>query len=142
MSERYFFTADNHFGHQGILKHQTDTRPYSSVEEMDEEMIQLWNETVRPGDVVRVIGDFSFHGWEKTGEILDRLNGQKILIIGNHDKSSLSGQLKKKWSGRMDYARIRFPLSNGERQHAVTGHVDALERFALRGAPRPTRTHA
>ena len=62
-----------------------DRRPFQTTEEMDEYMILRWNETVKPSDEVYILGDFSFAGAEPTAEILRRLNGKKILIIGNHD---------------------------------------------------------
>jgi len=53
---------------------------------MNEEMIRRWNARVHKRDTVYVIGDFSFGGKEATKAVLQRLNGKKILIKGNHDK--------------------------------------------------------
>ena len=79
-----FFTADTHFGHANIIKHCN--RPFSSVEEMDETMIQRWNERVKPGDLVYHLGDFGFHQkTAQTQKLLDRLHGNKVLLRGNHD---------------------------------------------------------
>lgn len=82
-----FFTSDNHFGHKNILKFEN--RPFSTVEEMDEYMIKQWNNKVSNNDIVYILGDFSFYNKIKTNEILEMLNGKKILITGNHDKSAL-----------------------------------------------------
>lgn len=60
-------------------------RQYASIEEHDAALIATWNSHVSRSDVVYVIGDFSFHNYAKTKEILAQLNGQKILIRGNHD---------------------------------------------------------
>jgi calcineurin-like phosphoesterase family protein len=79
-----FFTSDPHFGHANIIKFCN--RPFSSVEEMDEAMIERWNGKIKDGDTVYLVGDFSFHKPAKTQEIIDRLNGHKHLILGNHDR--------------------------------------------------------
>lgn len=83
MSET-FFISDTHFGHRNILSFCD--RPWSTVDDMNEGLIDLWNETVKPGDVVYHLGDFSFiKGTPKNKDIFDRLNGQKFLVLGNHD---------------------------------------------------------
>ena len=79
-----FFTADLHFGHKNIIKYEN--RPFNDVDEMREAYIKEWNETVTNNDCVYILGDFSFLGKTKTKEILERLNGTKFIIFGNHDK--------------------------------------------------------
>lgn len=78
-----FFIADTHFGDEAILRYEK--RPFSSVEEMDQEMIRRWNEVVGDEDLVFHLGDVSSYGKEKTKEILSRLRGKKHLVLGNHD---------------------------------------------------------
>lgn len=78
-----FYVSDHHFGHHNIITHCS--RPFVSVEEMDEVMIAAWNSVVKPGDHVYVVGDFSLHSPERTAEIFGRLKGQKFLVVGNHD---------------------------------------------------------
>lgn len=78
-----FFTADNHFYHYNILAYQD--RPFKSVEDMNTQMIKKWNELVTDKDLVYILGDFSFGSAKQTNEILNKLNGKKILIVGNHD---------------------------------------------------------
>src|SRR6266436_1247085 len=79
-----WFTSDHHFGHANIIKHCN--RPFSSVHEMNEIMIIRWNEVVGPNDIVYHLGDFAFKDHAK---YLDRLNGTKHLILGNHDKKGI-----------------------------------------------------
>lgn len=78
-----FFTSDTHFGHKKIIEHCA--RPFKSVEEMNEAIINRWNSVVNPKDLIYVLGDFSFVGVNHTKEILKCLNGFKVLIRGNHD---------------------------------------------------------
>jgi calcineurin-like phosphoesterase family protein len=87
-----FVTADTHWGHQRICefsaKHGDKLRPWDSASEMDEEMIQLWNETVGPKDEVIHLGDVAI---DKQGvKTMRLLHGRKLLIKGNHDRLPLS----------------------------------------------------
>lgn len=98
-----YFTSDNHFGHTNVIKYcgrpfrcsQHLTTPNemflpceACTARMDKEMIRRWNERVGPSDKVFHLGDFSMGcPKERIPRILDRLNGYKILIRGNHDRS-------------------------------------------------------
>ena len=87
-----FFISDLHFGHEAILKF--DNRPWSSVKEMEEGLIDNWNSVVSPEDHVYDLGDFC---WQKTPEyvrILKCLNGNKHICPGNHGVG-LSKELSK-----------------------------------------------
>jgi len=84
MSETWFW-ADTHFGHANIMKYCG--RPFQSVEEMDEILVARWNERVKAGDTIYFLGDFMFTKHRTDPEtMLQRLNGHKFLVIGNHDK--------------------------------------------------------
>jgi calcineurin-like phosphoesterase family protein len=82
-----FLVSDTHFSHAGVCKFLredgTKLRPWDDPTEMDEEMVKRWNETVRPNDKVYHLGDVVIN--RKALSILDRLNGDKVLIKGNHD---------------------------------------------------------
>jgi calcineurin-like phosphoesterase family protein len=80
---RTYFTSDHHFGHKKIVEYSG--RPFSSTEEMDAEMVRRWNARVRPEDTVYHLGDFSFGSLDDIIANVRRLNGRKILIVGNHD---------------------------------------------------------
>ncbi len=86
MSKNIFFTSDNHFGHKNILNFCKDSRKnHTDIEEMNEDMISIWNSTVSNEDTVYCLGDFSLLNSEKTSVILSRLKGNIHLIRGNHD---------------------------------------------------------
>lgn len=78
--ERIFVYLDPHFWHSNIIKYED--RPFSSVEDMNENLIKNYNNKVSNEDK----GDISFAGVEKTKEIISKLNGYKILILGNYDR--------------------------------------------------------
>lgn len=86
-----FVTADSHFGHAKSLSFiQPDgspLRPFDSCEEMDETMVERWNKTVGKKDTIYHLGDVVIP--RKSLCILERLNGRKILIRGNHDQGAL-----------------------------------------------------
>jgi calcineurin-like phosphoesterase family protein len=84
MQRRKFFTSDLHFFHKNVIKYCN--RPYASVEEMNEGLISNWNADVKKHDIVYIIGDVFFCGTAAAEKILQRLNGEKRLIYGNHDK--------------------------------------------------------
>jgi len=90
-----FFTSDHHFGHKNIIKYSN--RPFDSVEEMDELMIQRWNEKVSIEDEVYHLGDVGLSSPNKLRNILDRLNGKIYLIKGNHEKSALECHARFEW---------------------------------------------
>lgn len=82
-----FVISDTHFGHSNILnfkdKDGNPVRSFSSVEEMDQTIIDNWNKIVQPQDVVYHLGDVAIN--KKYIETVGRCNGHKRLILGNHD---------------------------------------------------------
>ena len=83
-----FLVSDTHFGHAGVCRFMrndgvTKLRPWDNPEEMDEFMVKAWNERVRPNDKVYHLGDVVIN--RKALSTLARLNGDKVLIRGNHD---------------------------------------------------------
>lgn len=76
--------ADTHFNHSNVIKYCN--RPFASVEEMDDCMIQVWNELIKPEDTVCHIGDLCLEGrGKKVDDYISKLNGKITLIRGNHD---------------------------------------------------------
>lgn len=90
-----FFTSDHHFGHKNVIKYSN--RPFESVEEMDEVMIQRWNEKVGMDDEVYHLGDVGLSSAGKLRKILARLNGKIYLIKGNHEKSAVACHTRFEW---------------------------------------------
>ncbi|MEK4006552.1 metallophosphoesterase family protein [Paenibacillus sp. FSL H3-0333] len=78
-----WYTSDTHFSHNNILKHEN--RAFETVEEMNESLIEIWNNTVSNNDTIFHLGDFAFGGVTKWEPILSRLKGNINLIQGNHD---------------------------------------------------------
>ena len=81
-----YYISDCHFFHQNVL--HLANRPYSTVEEMNEDIILRWNARITNDDDVYILGDmfFRFDDIQQVKDILNRLNGKKHLIKGNHDR--------------------------------------------------------
>lgn len=121
-----FLVSDTHFGHAGVCKF-TDNRtgnkirPWTDPDEMDEAMVKLWNERVRPNDKVYHLGDVVIN--RKALPIMDRLNGDKVLIRGNHDIFKLEDYTKY-------FRDIRgYHVMNGMILSHIPIHSDSLGRF-------------
>ena len=133
---KIYFTGDTHFGHKNILHYAPKrcadigvtcqkiedkwvyTDIFTNVEISEEDaimrmdcfIIDKWNSIVDKHDEVYILGDFSFHGVEKTQRIFHRLNGNKHLIIGNHDGSgsAIQGWATCKQMRLLDCKKSRF----------------------------------
>lgn len=105
-----YFTSDVHLGHTNIIKFCN--RPFNSVEEMNEGLIQNWNAVVKPGDTVWSLGDFAFLPFEKTVEIIKRLNGNLYMVLGNHCQKIIQNRKMLVESGLVkeicDYKEIKW----------------------------------
>lgn len=99
-----YFTSDTHFGHTNIIKYCN--RPFNSSDEMDEELIKNWNNTVDKNDIVYHLGDFSFKGKDSINKYTDRLNGTINLILGNHDVYKTLADTRR-FSFIRDYYRLK-----------------------------------
>jgi calcineurin-like phosphoesterase family protein len=121
-----FLVSDPHFGHSGTCRFLRDDgitklRPWTDVDEMDEAMVAAWNERVNPLDKVYVLGDVVISS--KKFPILDRLNGDKILIKGNHDIFKLEDYSKY-------FRDIRaYHVLNGMILSHIPLHPESLHRF-------------
>lgn len=121
-----FLTADPHFGHAGVCRFMRDDgftklRPYETAEEMDEDMVKRWNETVKPADKVYVLGDVVIN--RKALGIMRRLNGDKVLIKGNHDIFKLED-----YTAHFRDVRA-YHVMNGLILSHIPVHEESLGRF-------------
>jgi len=144
-----FYTADPHFGHGNILKHQPLTRvnaqgrPFRTIEDHDAYLIERWNAVVSDHDTVFCLGDFSFK--LSTAETtLARLKGRKILIIGNHDagfKSWVTTPPGWAKDGNPKRQQARTQLINAGFADVLPGHLLELNNkiVALAHFPYQTR---
>lgn len=118
---KIFFTADLHFGHENVIGF--DKRPFATVEEMDAELIKRWNNKVGKGDLVYVLGDMIWKSHNNDAEsLIKSLNGQIILIKGNHDRFLKNAKAKKALAGIKEYDDIKVPLEDGTHRRCFLSH--------------------
>lgn len=90
---KVFFVSDLHAFHSKILEYEKEARPFSSLEEMHDVMVERWNSVVSDSDIVYLLGDISFGREKETIEFLERLNSsRKRLIVGNHDYKMIKNE--------------------------------------------------
>lgn len=109
-----WFTADHHFGHRNIIRFCN--RSWANINDHDAALMENWNACVQPKDTVYHLGDFALCAQGYTKGILQRLNGRKVLIRGNHDKP-IKGHLESYFEAIYDYKKILH-----EKQHIVLFH--------------------
>lgn len=97
-----FYISDLHLGHKNILAF--DNRPFFNLKEMTETIISNWNSVVGKNDSVYVLGDMFWNNSE-IPKIMPRLNGNKYLIKGNHDR--VDEEMKKHFVWIKNYAVIK-----------------------------------
>lgn len=121
---KIFLTSDCHFNHLNILKYETKSRPFNTIKEMNETIINNWNSVVSNEDTVYVLGDFFMGMLDKIDEILPRLKGKVILIRGNHDTKNRIKKYQEygievknidylEYKGRF-FILCHFPIENQE----------------------------
>lgn len=140
-----FFTGCTHFDHANIIR--LANRPFTDVEEMNQTIVDRWNSVVGQRDITYHLGDFGYiNKRQRADELLGRLNGNKILIVGNHDEKPVLGS--KGWMQVLPYHELKtdghklvmfhYPIEewNGQFKgsihvHAHTHHGDKSGRFPI-----------
>ena len=148
-----WITSDLHFGHTNIMKFcpQSRARFNNDVDYMNEQMIREWNETIAPEDTVYILGDVAFLPADKAVKIMRRLNGNKILIEGNHDRKLLNDPVFRNCFAEVHpylcitYEKTRvimfhYPIAEWDQMHRgavhfhghLHGNVSGMEKFRCR----------
>ena len=119
--------GDTHFYHKNILNFKTSTgyalRAFNDINHMNEVMVLNWNAVVDPEDKVYHLGDVAMASFSRTKELINRLNGKKILIKGNHDNFKLSQYQQ------MFYDVRAYSILDGIILAHIPIHPDSLGRW-------------
>lgn len=113
-----WWTSDWHFNHERII--ELCQRPFGSVEEMNETIIENHNKLVRPGDEVFVLGDVALGKISEFPALVQRMNGRKYLIPGNHDRC-WKGHKRVRGVDTELYINAGFEILSGISQFSETG---------------------
>lgn len=114
-----YYIADYHFGHKNVLRF--DGRPFFTLSEMEDKLVENWNSVVTKKDVVYILGDFCWGLEEDWLRIITKLNGSKVLVRGNHDLKQMTPALRGKFSDIKDYKEI-----SDSGYHVVLSHFPIL----------------
>jgi len=122
-----FLYSDPHFGHAGVCRFLredgTKLRPWDNPDEMDEHLVKVYNEHVRPNDKIYFLGDVVIN--RRALKTLARLNGDKVLIRGNHD-------IFRDTEYREYFRELRaYHVMNGMILSHIPIHEQSLGRFKL-----------
>ncbi len=128
MSGTSWVISDPHFNHGNILTFKNSdgnpVRSFSSVEEMNETMIERWNEIVEDGDRVYLLGDVAFHP-RTFHSIIPRLKGRICLVQGNHEPTK-----SRRYLDLFDDVR-GYVIGKGYIMSHIPLHPDCLSRWKI-----------
>lgn len=103
MKPRYFFTGDHRFWHKNIIEYEDrpflDANGEPDVVSMNQQLIETWNANITENDVVCYLGNLSFGGYNKTLDLLSKLQGKFLYVRGNHDNKACLKALEE--SGKL-----------------------------------------
>lgn len=123
-----WFTSDTHFGHANIIR--LCSRPFASIDEMNEALIANWNERIDSDDTVYHLGDFAYKcSTQQIDCIFGRLNGSIHLVPGGHD-----GSKGPRNSERLTTAKVEplLTVKPDEKRHCVLCHYPLLSWWNMR----------
>ena len=126
-----FFVSDTHFGHARIL--ELCNRPFKDVTTMNEMLVHNWNALVRLDDTVYHLGDVALGPIEDSLKYIMRLNGRKILVVGNHDR--MFPPMAKGKQEKIDHWTQRYIDAGFDEVHTNHGFVEGGYHFRLSHFP-------
>ena len=129
----------------------TRSRFRGDVDYMNEQMVKEWNDLIAPEDLVYILGDVAFLPAQKAAEYMNRCNGTKILVEGNHDRKTLNdATFRGCFKEVHQYLRIvydgtticmfHYPIAEWDQMHRgsvhfhghLHGNVSGMEEFRCR----------
>ena len=117
-----FFTSDLHFRHGNIIKYCK--RPFETVQQQTEQLIENWNRTVPDTAIVFILGDFAFATKNQWRGLLNRLTGKKYLILGNHDRDD--DIPTEMFESIVDLAKVSIKINDYEWKTFILSHRPIL----------------
>ena len=134
MAHQTFVTSDLHFGHKNIMNFCPVTRARfrNDVDYMNEAMVKEWNDLIGVEDTVYILGDIAFLPAQKATEYMNRLNGTKILVEGNHDRKTLNDpSFRKCFKEVHSYLSVNYNGTKVVMFHYPIAEWDQMHRGAV-----------
>lgn len=146
-------TSDLHFGHKNIMSFcpQSRARFKNDLAYMNEAMVKEWNDLIDPEDTVYILGDVAFMSGSDAAKMVNRLNGNKILVRGNHDRKTLMDvNFRSAFTEVHEYLDItyngtkvvmfHYPIAEWDQMHRGSVHlhghlhggISGMEKFRCR----------
>jgi calcineurin-like phosphoesterase family protein len=140
-SNNVWFTSDTHYGHSNLVRGVTNwrnvegeipieqVRNFSTVEDMNELMVENINKNVNPSDWLIHLGDWSFGGYDKIQEFREQINCNNIvLILGNHDHHIQREipKFKKMFNHITHYEELKVTRGNNPSNTMVLCHYPII----------------
>lgn len=117
-----FFTSDLHFRHGNIIKYCK--RPFETVQDQTEKLIENWNKTVPDTATVFILGDFAFATKNQWRGFLNKMTGKKYLILGNHDRhEDIPTEM---FEDVVDLAKVSIKIKDHEWKTFILSHRPIL----------------
>ena len=140
-----FYTSDLHLSHKNIIEYEN--RPFSSVEEMNNAIINNINHRLTLDDELYILGDFTLDkNIDNVGNLIKRIKCKKYLIVGNHDYFIKNESLCNLFDSVSNYLEIddegqkvilfHYPIQNWNLKRYgsihLYGHVHSKEELQLK----------
>jgi calcineurin-like phosphoesterase family protein len=136
-----FFTSDTHFGHANIIRFCG--RPFKDTDHMDEQIIERWNSVVGPDDTVFHLGDVALGQIAVSLPKVGRLNGEKILIVGNHERIFSDNSEKHRARFYPEYEKVFDTIVGEQGMNYDLGSDNVyLSHFPYEGDHTETERHS
>lgn len=119
-----FFTSDWHIGHKTVLKPTFDNRPFTDVDHMHRVLVNNFNSTVPENGITYFLGDVGLCKSDIVREVITKLNGLKIVVLGNHDK------------GANAMMNLGFDAALHGMKMVIAGEIVTMSHCPLRGVWR------
>ena len=128
-----YYIGDLHLGHENAMR-KFDNRPFKTLDEQDQIIIENINKVVTPQDNLYFFGDVSYYTPAKTADLLEQLKCKNLFLLrGNHDRMAKDGRCKKLFQGIYDIKQIEdsgrtvilchYPIMMWNGQHRGSIHL-------------------
>ena len=126
-----WFTSDTHFSHVRII--ELCDRPFKDIQHHNEMLVKNWNEVVSLEDQVFHLGDVALGSFVDSIQYVGRLNGEKYLAAGNHDRVSSLESAARQARFRPAYEDVFHEVLSEREDVLIGGHSVQMSHYPYSG---------